>query len=224
PIVIAVALDGRYAPWAATLVRSCLRANPLTSMCFEIVHDRTLSDEDRAGLAESATSNHSSFRFHAVASDNFSDLPSTPLFGSVVWLRFCLPDLLPDRSRVIYQDSDTLVMSDLHELWGPPLAHASSSVERTEHLLGLASVGGRGVRRSLPRRSDQTTGDPPFRRARPLQALALLVSLSGTEGAPGVLGRDTLGRHSSRGQNCRDVAPQTVPWRAAVPRLRSIVA
>jgi len=121
PIVIAVALDGRYAPWAATLVRSCLRANPLTSMCFEIVHDRTLSDEDRAGLAESATSNHSSFRFHAVASDNFSDLPSTPLFGSVVWLRFCLPDLLPDRSRVIYLDSDTLVMSDLHELWGTPL-------------------------------------------------------------------------------------------------------
>jgi lipopolysaccharide biosynthesis glycosyltransferase len=121
PIVIAIALDGRYAPWAATLLRSCIRANPSSRMCFEIVHDGTLSEEDCGRLAETATSNGTSARFHTVASDNFSDLPTTPLFGSVVWLRFCLPELLLDRSTVIYLDSDTLVMSDLHELWETPL-------------------------------------------------------------------------------------------------------
>jgi lipopolysaccharide biosynthesis glycosyltransferase len=121
PIAIAIALDGRYAPWAATLVRSCICANPSSSICFEIVHERGLSEEDRGRLAETATSGRSSVRFHSVASDDLSDLPTTPLFGSVVWLRFCLPDLLLDRSRVLYLDSDTLVMSDLHELWETPL-------------------------------------------------------------------------------------------------------
>jgi lipopolysaccharide biosynthesis glycosyltransferase len=121
PIVIAIALDRKYAPWSATLLRSCMGANPTSSMCFEIVHDRTLSEEDCGRLTEMATSDRSSVRFHAVASDRLSDLPTTPLFGSVVWLRFCLPELLPDRSRVIYLDSDTLVMSDLGGLWDTPL-------------------------------------------------------------------------------------------------------
>src|SRR4051812_23640752 len=99
PIVIAIALDRRYAPWAATLLRSCVRANPSSSICFEIVHDRTLSEEDCGRLAETATSSHSSVRFHSVATDDLSDLPTTPRFGAIVWLRFCLPDLLLDRSR-----------------------------------------------------------------------------------------------------------------------------
>jgi lipopolysaccharide biosynthesis glycosyltransferase len=121
PIVIAMALDGRYAPWAATLVRSCVRANPSSTICFEIVHDGTLSEEDCGRLARTATSNHSSVRFHSLASADFSHLPTTPLFGSIVWLRFRLPDLLLDRSRVLYLDSDTLVMSDLNGLWDTPL-------------------------------------------------------------------------------------------------------
>jgi lipopolysaccharide biosynthesis glycosyltransferase len=98
-----------------------VRANPSSSICFEIVHDGTLSDEDCGRLAETATSDRASVRFHSVASDDFSKLPTTPLFGSIVWLRFCLPDLLRDRSRVLYLDSDTLVMSDLHALWDTEL-------------------------------------------------------------------------------------------------------
>lgn len=121
PIVIAIALDGRYAPWGATLLRSCILANPSSRMCFEIVHDRTLSEEDCGRLAETATSDHSSVRFHAVASHDLPELPASPTFGPIVWLRFCLPDLLADRSRALYLDSDTLVLSDLHELWETPL-------------------------------------------------------------------------------------------------------
>jgi lipopolysaccharide biosynthesis glycosyltransferase len=121
PIVIAVALDGGYAPWAATLLRSCLRANPSSSICFEIVHDGTLSDVDRGRLGATATSNRSVVRFHLVPGDRFANLPTTPLFGPIVWLRLHLPELLPDRSRVLYLDSDTVVMSALDELWNTPL-------------------------------------------------------------------------------------------------------
>ena len=65
-----------------------------------------------------------------IAAD-LSDLPTTPLFGPIVWLRFRLPDLLPDRSRVIYLDSDTLVMSDLHALWETRSSRAGAGSSRT---------------------------------------------------------------------------------------------
>ena len=103
------------------MLRSCVRANPSSTLCFEVVHDRTLSEEDCGRLAETATSSHSSVRFHSVASDDLAGLPTTLLFGSIVWLRFFLPHLLLDRSRVIYLDSDTLVMSDLQGFWDTPL-------------------------------------------------------------------------------------------------------
>jgi lipopolysaccharide biosynthesis glycosyltransferase len=103
------------------LLRSCIRANPSSSICFEIVHDGSLSNEDCGRLAETATTSRASVRFHCVDGDRFSDLPITPLFNSVVWLRFCLPDLLSDRSRVIYLDSDTLVLSELRGLWDTAL-------------------------------------------------------------------------------------------------------
>jgi lipopolysaccharide biosynthesis glycosyltransferase len=99
-----------------------------------VIHDGTLSEEDCGRLAETATSSHSSVRFHAVTSNDLVGLPATPLFGSIVWVRFLLPDLLPDRSRVIYLDSDTLVMSDLQGLWDTsldphPLAAVANVVE-----------------------------------------------------------------------------------------------
>src|SRR2546430_2117711 len=146
PIVIAVALDRRYTPWAATLLRSCMRANPSSNLCFEIVHDGTVSDEDRARLAETATSDHSSVRFHSLAIDDFAHLPTTALFGSIVWLRFRLPDLLPDRSRVLYLDSDTLVMSDLHGLWATPLdPHPLAAVANVVEPAARAHVESLGI-------------------------------------------------------------------------------
>jgi lipopolysaccharide biosynthesis glycosyltransferase len=144
PIVIALALDSVYLPWAATLLRSCVRANPSSNLCFEILHDGTLSEPDRARLARTATNEHASVRFHSVDGNDLAVLPTTSLFGSIVWLRFWLPDLLPDRSRVLYLDSDTLVMSALQELWdtpldGHPLAAVANVVEPAvrPHVQGL---------------------------------------------------------------------------------------
>ncbi|HEX6395267.1 MAG TPA: glycosyltransferase family 8 protein [Acidimicrobiales bacterium] len=125
PIVVAVAIDDQYAPWAATLLRSCIMANPSIALSFEIVHNGTLSEEDRSRLVLSAKSEHSSVRFHTVSGDDLRGLPTTPHFGTVVWMRFFIPDLLLDRTRVIYLDSDTLVMSGLLDLWSVPLDSTS---------------------------------------------------------------------------------------------------
>jgi lipopolysaccharide biosynthesis glycosyltransferase len=110
-----------------------------------------LSQADREHLAETAATSRASVRFHCVADDRFSDLPTTPLFGSIVWRRFCLPELLHDRSRVIYLDSDTLVLSDLSGLWDTeldphPLAAVANVIEPSARphveALGIEYPGG----------------------------------------------------------------------------------
>ena len=129
------------------MLRSCVRANPSATLCFEVVHDRTLTEEDSERLAETATSSNSSVRFHAADTDDFADLPTTALFGSFVWLRFCLPDLLPDRSRVLYLDSDTLVMSELQALWETPLGpHPLAAVANVLEPWAKPHVAALGIR------------------------------------------------------------------------------
>ena len=134
PVVVALAFDHQYAAWAATTIRSCLVADPSSSICFEIVHGGTLTDEDRARLAQTATTARTSIRFHCVDDRELSNLPTTPHFGAVVWLRFFLPELLRDRTKAIYLDSDTLVLSGLQELWATsldskPIAAVANVVE-----------------------------------------------------------------------------------------------
>lgn len=151
PVVVALALDHQYAAWAATSIRSCLVAEPSSNICFEVVHGGTLTDEDRARLAQTATSARSSIRFHRVDGGQLSGLPTTPHFGTVVWLRFFLPELLGDRTKAIYLDSDTLVLSGIEELWttsldSKPIAAVGNVVEpdARPHVeaLGISYPGG----------------------------------------------------------------------------------
>lgn len=120
-LVVALALDGSYAPWAATVLRSCTLANPHADIAFEVVHDGTVADRDCERLAEAASSTRSTIRFHEIPDADLSGLPSTDRFGTSVWLRFFLPDLLADAPRALYLDSDTLVMADLRPLFETPL-------------------------------------------------------------------------------------------------------
>lgn len=119
--MVALALDQRYAPWAATVIRSCVLAQPEAALCFEVLHDSSLSSASKDGLRAAANAPASSIRFHDVAEGDLSGLPSTAHFGTVVWLRLFLPDLLRDRTRAIYLDSDVLVMARLEALWETPL-------------------------------------------------------------------------------------------------------
>jgi UDP-glucose/galactose:(glucosyl)LPS alpha-1,2-glucosyl/galactosyltransferase len=120
-LVVAVGLDDAYAPRTATVLRSCVLANPSADIAFEVFHDGSLTPANRERLTESASSKRSSARFHAVPSAQLQGLPTTLHFGSAVWLRFFIPDLLTESLRAIYLDSDTLVMGELRELWETPL-------------------------------------------------------------------------------------------------------
>jgi lipopolysaccharide biosynthesis glycosyltransferase len=92
-----------------------------------VLHDGTLDHgpgvED---LRSMVTGGSAELRMHAVDPSRVQRLPAIDRFGTVVWLRFLLPDLLPEVDRVLYLDGDTLAMSDLgplfgHDLDGAPL-------------------------------------------------------------------------------------------------------
>jgi lipopolysaccharide biosynthesis glycosyltransferase len=121
---VALALDANYLPWAATVVYSCLQANPGQTIHFHILHDGSIVPRDQSRLESLAGQGPSTIDCIGVEPERLSPLPSTPEFGPIVWLRFLIPELLSGASRVLYLDSDTFVAGDLRPLWETPMGDA----------------------------------------------------------------------------------------------------
>lgn len=144
---VAFTLDHRYLPWCAVAVRSCLdHTGP--GLTVHLVHDGDLdghSGVDR--LTEMVAEAGGEVRVHRVGAAELDALLAVDRFGRAVWLRFFLPDVLPDVGRVLYLDPDTLVTAALRplldtELGDAPLAAVANvySADQRQRLddLGLA--------------------------------------------------------------------------------------
>lgn len=123
-ITVALALDSHYVPWAATLVRSCLQANAGELVRFCIFHDGSIAPGDQARLRSLAGDGPSQVDFVGVEPERLTSLPSTTEFGPIVWLRFLIPELLPEAPRALYLDSDTFVAGALRSLWETPMGES----------------------------------------------------------------------------------------------------
>jgi lipopolysaccharide biosynthesis glycosyltransferase len=125
PVKIALCLDAEYAPWAATTIASCLQSNRGYEVSFNVLHDSSLSESDIERLQSVVDKGGSSVEFHALGpSLGLEALPSNAEFGTIVWLRLYLPEILSNLPRVLYLDSDTFVAGHLAELWQVPLGDA----------------------------------------------------------------------------------------------------
>jgi UDP-glucose/galactose:(glucosyl)LPS alpha-1,2-glucosyl/galactosyltransferase len=134
PVRIALAIDAGYAPWAATTIASCLLSNPGDQVTFDVLHASTLSQREVEGIQAVVDNAHSSIEFHAVGPSTIGGLPTTAEFGTVVWLRFYLPQILSGHRKVLYLDADTFVAGNLADLWqtalgDAPLAAVANVVE-----------------------------------------------------------------------------------------------
>lgn len=150
-IHLALATDAAYLPWCSVLVRSALDHHAGTPLTFHVLHDGRLAAAEQHRLAAMVGTDRGGVEVHAVVDDRLQQLPAVDRFGTVVWLRLALPDLLPDLSRVLYLDADTFVTSALGPLWETdlgeaPLAAVPNVVEPAmhEHVrgLGLDPLGG----------------------------------------------------------------------------------
>ncbi len=118
---IAFVTDAGYLPWCGTALLSAVDAHPGQDLDLHVVHDGTLTDADTERLREVVRA-PATLTVHAVDPARVRHLPRLSRFGSVVWLRFLLPELLPDHDRVVYLDADTFVADDLWSLATADLA------------------------------------------------------------------------------------------------------
>lgn len=132
---LAFASDAAYLPWCATAIRSCLDQAWPEPPHLHVLHDGSLATGDgRARLAAMVADAGAELDLHEVDPRTVAHLPALDRFGRIVWLRFLLPELLPDVERVLYLDADTLVVDGLAELFasdlqGRPIGAVANVVE-----------------------------------------------------------------------------------------------
>lgn len=121
---VALAFDRGYLPWAATVVQSHLRHHPGGRPRFHVLHGGDLTGSDTNRLTGMVEQGEGEVQYHVVSEHRLQRLPPVDRFGRVVWMRILLPELLPDLTRVLYLDSDTLVTGPLQRLWSTELGDA----------------------------------------------------------------------------------------------------
>lgn len=127
---VAFAIDEAYIPFCAAAVRSLLDHHEPGEIDLHVVHDGSLhrpaGARFRRWLAEAGVTP----TFHTVAPSRLGGLAALDRFGTIVWSRLLLPELLAERDRVLYLDADVLVTDRLDELWDTDLGGAAVGAVR----------------------------------------------------------------------------------------------
>jgi len=121
---IAFAINSGYAPWAAVSIRSLLDHHDPAALAFHFLNDGGLAAREERLLVDMANDAGAAIAVHRIDPDRVSALPAIDRFGTVVWLRFLLPEVLPDLERVLYLDADTFAATAVDDLWNAPLGDA----------------------------------------------------------------------------------------------------
>lgn len=109
--------DGHYSVWVGTVMQSILEHTD-SRICFHILHDETLSSDNKYKLEKVARSGPSKIEFHKIDEDDFSVVKNQmSRFTIGAMFRCSLPELLPDLNQIIYLDADLFVNRDIKELW-----------------------------------------------------------------------------------------------------------
>lgn len=109
--------DGHYSVWVGTVMQSILEHTD-SRICFHILHDETLSIDNKYKLEKVAYNGSSIIEFHKIDENDFSVVKNQmSRFTIGTMFRCSLPELLPNLNRIIYLDADLFVNRDIKELW-----------------------------------------------------------------------------------------------------------
>lgn len=109
--------DGHYSVWVGTAMQSIIDHTD-SKLCFHILHDETVSEENKRKLKQVAHQKGDFIEFHEIDSAEFECIKNrTHGFTIGTMFRCMLPDLLPVLSKIVYLDADIFVNTDIKELW-----------------------------------------------------------------------------------------------------------
>lgn len=121
---------GTYSVWVGTAMQSVIE-NTDSAVTFHILHDDTLTDDNRQKLIQVAKSGGQKIQFHHFDSSMFSNVEGMMghfTIGSM--FRLLLPDVLLKLSRIIYLDADLFLNIDIKELWDTDISEYSLAAVR----------------------------------------------------------------------------------------------
>lgn len=109
--------SGDYSVWVGTVMQSIVD-NTNAPICFHILHDDTLNNDNKTKLTYIANHSGHRIKYHFIDKTLFDDVANQVNYFTVgTMFRVMLPELLPDIDRIIYLDADLLVNRDIKELW-----------------------------------------------------------------------------------------------------------
>lgn len=120
---VACSSDSRLGADCAVMLFSLATANPSTSITVHFLHDDRITTKDLADLGALATGAGADWEPLAVPSELTAMFPYSERYGYSAWYRILLPKVLPDVDRVLYLDSDLLILGALDALYGTDLGN-----------------------------------------------------------------------------------------------------
>lgn len=123
-INVAVTIDRNYLQPAGVMLNSMLTNTDAEVLVYLLHPDLTEEDCEKLNLVI-AKYDHAQIEYIRVTTDTFSDFVVPAHFSSVMYYKLCFGILLPDSiKRLLYLDPDTLVLSNIKELWDFELGDA----------------------------------------------------------------------------------------------------
>ena len=118
---VACAVEGRYVPHTAAMIRSVLAHSAPFEVRIHYMHGGDVSSRQAQALAGMVDALGGSIDFIEVPDERVEELPTKGFTGKATWYRIFLTDLLPDVDRALYLDADVIVVDDLAPLWATEL-------------------------------------------------------------------------------------------------------
>ena len=117
--------NGLYSKFVGTSMSSLFQ-NTSSPVKIHILHDQTLNEKNKSRFTELTNSCGQLIEFHSVSLDSETFvLMEGSKFSPATLYRLAICEILPDDiEKVIYLDGDTVVYTDIAELWNEPLNDA----------------------------------------------------------------------------------------------------
>jgi lipopolysaccharide biosynthesis glycosyltransferase len=145
---VACAAEGaEYVAHSAAMLHSVLALHPQDDVHVQYMHGPDIGAAEEERLAAMVESGGGTISFMRIADSEIEGLPTVGFTRKATWYRIFLPELLPDVDRLLYLDSDLIVVDSLAPLWALDLSGcwvgAVTNVFQENHLgrpreLGLA--------------------------------------------------------------------------------------
>jgi lipopolysaccharide biosynthesis glycosyltransferase len=115
---IACAAEGKaYVAHSAAMLHSLLAAHPEHEVRIHYMHGPDIGDREERKLAAMVERAGGQITFLRIGDERIEGLPTAGFTRKATWYRIFLPELAPEPERILYLDSDLLVLDSLAPLW-----------------------------------------------------------------------------------------------------------